>query len=153
MGSESHHTNPLANRHGRTGSRVTSRSAMTDPVADKETCSASFRGPFTLERDASGTFRVRIERSTVSVHEWFDEHGLETPAWTFGGTMPGNLIEVRQDQAADVSYENHIPLGDPTPFEAHIDPDEAATGAPAPAGMEMHMHHGAWIPSGLSPAF
>lgn len=121
---------------------------MTDPVADKESCTASFRRLPVLEPDEPGQYRVRIMCNRISVHEWFDEHDLETPAWTFDGEMPGKLIEVRQDQQTRVLFENHILPDEPTPFECHVDADSSA---PGKAG--RHVHHGAWITSGLRPGF
>jgi hypothetical protein len=86
-------------------------------------------------------------RSDISVHEWFDEQGLRTPAWTFDGEMPGRLIEVTQDQRAEVSYENRVPRHDPMPFEARLDPDPEA-----PAAGDGPMGHGAWIRPACFPS-
>jgi len=121
---------------------------MTDPVADKESCTASFRRLSVLEPDRLGQYRVRIVCNRVSVHEWFDEQSLRTPAWTFEGEMPGKLIEVRQDHQARVLYQNHIPPDEPMPFESHFDADSSG-----PEKTDRHVHHGAWITSGLRPGF
>lgn len=119
-----------------------------DPVADTQGCTATFRRISRHEPDAHGNFRVRITQGDLSVHQWFDQQGLSTPAWTFDGEMPGKLIEVRQGQQTRVRYENHIPSRAPMPFEAHFDGDANALGQ-----AQGQLHHGAWIKSGLNPGF
>src|SRR6266542_1462999 len=119
-----------------------------DPVTDKQRCTASFRHVTRHKPGARGRHEVRIMRSDISVHQWFDQRGLRTPAWTFDGEMPGKLIEVTQDQSAEIAYENRVPRDDPTPFEAHFDADPEA-----PASGAGPMGHGAWIRDGLLPEF
>jgi spore coat protein A len=121
---------------------------MTDPVSDKQSCTAGFRYLAKHEPDAPGEFHVRIVRGEISVHQALDQQRLRTPAWTFDGEMPGGLIEVGQDQPVQVFFQNAIAPSDRTPFEAHID------GNPKPlAASGGAMHHGAWIEHGLRPGF
>ena len=119
-----------------------------DPVADAASCTATFRHLTPLERQADGTFLVRIVPAAISVHQWFDEQRLRTPAWTFEGEMPGKLIEVRMGDEICVRYVNHVPRDAPAPFEAHFDGS-----APVPEHTHGHMQHGAWIAGGLTPGF
>jgi FtsP/CotA-like multicopper oxidase with cupredoxin domain len=131
---------------------------MNNPVADKQACTAGFRHLSKLEPNSLGQYHVRIMRNDISVHEWFDQHGLQTPAWTFDGQMPGKLIEVAQSQQAHVCYANHVPERDPIPFAARLDADSAEPMAGDMDDMHQmhdmsHMHHAAWIKNGLVPEF
>jgi len=120
----------------------------TDPVSDKESCTAGFRRLATHEPEAPGHFLVRIVHNEISLHETLDALGLRTPVWTFDGEMPGGLIEVGQDQRVQVVFENAIPPTAETPFEAHLDGDPKGL-----ATSSVGMHHGAWIEHGLRSGF
>ena len=122
--------------------------AALDPVIRTESCTATFRRISPLERQAGGTFLVRIVPAEISVHQSFDAQELRTAAWTFDGEMPGKLVEVREGDAIRVRYTNQVSRDAPTPFEAHLDGD-----APPPGHSHGHMQHGAWIATGLTPGF
>lgn len=123
---------------------------MTDPVADANACTTSFRRLAVLTPNDDGSYDVGMQVAGISVHDWLDERGLKTPAWTYGGAMPGDVIEVARGQETTVRYHNDIASDAPTPFAAALDPD----GDDDDAGATLTNHaHGAWILSGLEPAF
>lgn len=139
---------------------------MADPVTDKTTCTAGFRRLDRLLPGAFGYFHVHVHRSEISVHEWFDAHGLRTTAWTFDGEMPGKVIEVQEEHTAVVYYENRLHDIADKPFAmAYLPPDPPTPPPPqrpgCPVGTNSNMGgmlttpggmpHADWIANGLMP--
>ncbi len=58
-------------------------------------------------------FRIPITHETVTVAD-----GVTYPAWTFGGTVPGPAIRVRQGDLVRITLVNESPMGHSIDFHA-----------------------------------
>ncbi|HJP97300.1 MAG TPA: multicopper oxidase domain-containing protein, partial [Rhodanobacteraceae bacterium] len=69
--------------------------------------------------------------NTVDVHLVATDHsvtianGVDYQAWTFGGTVPGPILHVRQGQTVNVTFTNHGMMKHSLDFHAAVTPPSA----------------------------
>jgi len=72
-------------------------------------------------------FRIPITHETVTVAQ-----GVSYPAWTFGGTVPGPAIRVRQGDLVRITLVNESPMGHSIDFHSARIPMDVAFRTIAP---------------------
>ena len=61
---------------------------------------------------------VKVTLHAVEKNVQIDNKGTEYPAWTFGGTVPGPVLRVRQGDEVRIRLVNQAPMGHSIDFHA-----------------------------------
>lgn len=90
---------------------------------------------------AYGRLRVSIRPARVRLHSALPP----VPMWTYGGSAPGPIIEVRRGQRVEVEWVNDIPPDAPYPVIAVTAPDAGDGTPPEQIPQNQPGRSGGWV--------